>query len=71
MSCPSMMMRPPASPIILNSAISSVVLPLPVRPTMPICKKGWLASQRGAMKHRDLQSCLQGPRVPAGVAPHR
>lgn len=61
MSCPSMMMRPPASPIILNSAISSVVFPLPVRPTMPICNKGWLASEQGAVKRRHSQSCLQRP----------
>lgn len=35
MSCPSMMMHPPASPIMRKSAMSRVVFPLPVRPTMP------------------------------------
>lgn len=39
MSRPSTRMTPPASSIMRNSAISSVVLPEPVRPTMPTWRR--------------------------------
>lgn len=77
MSNPSTRMRPPASSIMRKSAMSRVVLPDPVRPTIPICMlnvEGCEAHSTQAAKGRTLvqqaynmYACMCSVRHPSPV----